>query len=259
MTSAVFVPTAINDMWTAWGPCINYWSDELYNADWLKAPHTMWNSGKGWKPYLERWDSRTHNKMGMLRKGSIRRMGINLGAPADRMSPDGGTLWLNYPNASGPSPEVEVTMQPAKVNWIRRHSFRIDSGKGRRFVSATGAEGLDEVKVRLYSDRKRTFTVRLYFAEYDKTVKANQRRFSVSIQGGKVGDIDIIGETGAANVGMVKEYKGIKATDYLTVGLKSLTSRKTLLCGIEIATSDVALGTIPRILSLRDDSWLGGD
>jgi hypothetical protein len=258
-TSAVFVPTPVNDMWTAWGPCINFWYDEYYNASWTKLPNMYWDHGKGYQPYKEKWDARTHNKMGVLIKGSIRRLGVNLGAQADMMSPDGGTLWLNYPDIGGPSPEVEVTVRPKKVNWIRRHSFRIKSGQGYRFVCATSGEGLESVRVKLYSDVERSFTVRLYFAEHDEMVKPGQRRFSAAIQGRKVDDIDVVDETGAANIGLVKEYKQIKAKDDLTVTLEPATSRKTLLSGIEIAASDVALGAIPRILPLNNDPWLGDE
>jgi len=174
------------------------------------------------------------------------------------MSPDGGTLWLNYPDIGGPSPEVEVTTQPQDVNWFRRHSFRIKSGQGYRFVSATSGEGIESVRISLYSNVERAFTVRLHFAEHDEAVKARQRRFSASIQGRKVGDIDIVAETGAANIGLVKEYREIRAKDDLTVALEPLTARKTLLSGIEIAASDVELGRIPTILRLESDPWLGG-
>ena len=260
-TSSVFVPAPVNDMWTAWGPCINNWdwqAKEYYEADWLKYPNMRWNGGKGYQPYVENWDARTHNKMGALIKGSIQRVGVNLGAPADRMSPDGGTLWLNYPDVGGPSPEVEVAVKPENVNWVRRHSFRIKSGQGYRFVSATSGEGVESVRVKLYSDQERAFTVRLYFAEHDETVKAGERRFSASIQGEKAGDTDIVAEAGAANTGLVKEYKGIKAKDYLTVTLAPLAARKTLLSGIEIVASDLELGGIPPIAPLEGDSWLGG-
>jgi hypothetical protein len=258
-TSAVFAPTPVNDMWTAWGPCINFWYDEYYNAAWTKLPNMGWDNCKGYQPYTERWDARTHNKMGVLIKGSICRVGINLGAQADMMSPDGGTLWLDYPNIGGPSPEVEVTVQPENVNWVRRHSFRIKSGQGYRFVCATSGEGIESLRVKLYSDVERAFTVRLYFAEHDETVKPGQRRFSASLQGRKVDDIDIVAETGAANIGLVKEYRQIRAKDDLTVTLSPLALRKTLLSGIEIVASDVALGVIPRIPPLENDPWLGDE
>lgn len=258
-TSAVFAPTPVNDMWTAWGPCINYWTDEVYTADWLKNPNMAWDKGKGFQPYKERWDARTHNKMGVLIKGSVSRIGINLGAPADRMSPDGGTLWLNYPDIGGPSPEVEVTTQPQDVKWVRRHSFRIVGGQGYRFVSATSGEGLSTVRVKLYSDVERAFTVRLYFAEHDETVRQGERRFSASVQGRRVGEVDIVAEAGAANIGLVKEYRQVRAKDDLTVALEPLTPCKTLLSGIEIAASDVELGQIPAILQLESNPWLGGD
>ncbi len=258
-TSAVFAPTPVNDMWTAWGPCINFWFDEYYNAPWTKLPNMAWDNGKGYQPYKERWDARTHNKMGVLIQGSIRRVGVNLGAQADMMSPDGGTLWLNYPDIGGPSPEVAVTVQPERVNWVRRHSFRIKSGQGYRFVCATSGEGIESVRVKLYSDVERAFTVRLHFAEHDETIQPGERRFSASLQGRKVDDIDIVAETGAANIGLVKEYKQIKAKDDLTVTLKPAALRKTLLSGIEIVASDATLGAIPRILPLENDPWFGDE
>jgi hypothetical protein len=197
--------------------------------------------------------------MGVLIEGSINRIGINLGAPGDRMSPDGGTLWLNYPDIGGPSPEVEMAVQPENVNWVRRHSFRIKDGQGYRFVSATSGEGIESVRVKLYSDVERAFTVRLYFAEHDETIQKGDRRFSASIQGLKVDDIDIVAETGRAHIGLVKEYKQIKAKDDLTVTLAPTALRQTLLSGIEIVAADVALGAIPRILPLDSDPWLGGE
>jgi outer membrane protein assembly factor BamB/SAM-dependent methyltransferase len=258
-TSAVFAPTPVNDMWTAWGPCINFWDDEVYGASYIRNPSVGWDNGKGYRPYREKWDARTHNKMGVLIEGSINRIGINLGAPGDRMSPDGGTLWLNYPDIGGPSPEVEMAVQPENVNWVRRHSFRIKDGQGYRFVSATSGEGIESVRVKLYSDVERAFTVRLYFAEHDETIQKGDRRFSASIQGLKVDDIDIVAETGRAHIGLVKEYKQIKAKDDLTVTLAPTALRQTLLSGIEIVAADVALGAIPRILPLDSDPWLGGE
>jgi hypothetical protein len=41
--------------------------------------------------------------------------------------------------------------------------------------------------------------------------------------------------------------------------MEPVTSRKTLLSGIEIAASDMALGAIPRILPLDNDPWLGDE
>ncbi|MFP6865343.1 MAG: PQQ-binding-like beta-propeller repeat protein, partial [Roseibacillus sp.] len=45
--------------------------------------------------------------------GKIQRIGINFGAPADRMT-ESGTLWLDYPSAGGPSPDLEIETVPAK-------------------------------------------------------------------------------------------------------------------------------------------------
>ena len=126
-------------------------------------------------------------------------------------------------------------------------------------MCATSGEGIRSVRVKLFSDVEHAFTVRLYFAEHDETVKSGERRFSASVQGRKVDDIDIVAATGAANIGMVKEYRQINAKDDLTVTLEPAAQRKTLLSGIEIVATDAALGAIPQILPLENDPWLGDE
>ena len=39
----------------------------------------------------------------------IQRIGLNLGAPGDRMT-EAGTLWLDYPVVGGPSPSSATSM-----------------------------------------------------------------------------------------------------------------------------------------------------
>jgi len=51
----------------------------------------------------------------------IRRVGINLGAPGDRLADD-GTLWLDYPAVGGPSPHVPVHTDPEAPEWFTHHS-----------------------------------------------------------------------------------------------------------------------------------------
>jgi outer membrane protein assembly factor BamB len=60
-------------------------------------------------------------------KGPIRRLGINLGAPGDRMA-DNGTLWLEWPGEGGPSPRLLVTVKGADANgptYFRRHTSAV--------------------------------------------------------------------------------------------------------------------------------------
>jgi outer membrane protein assembly factor BamB len=79
-------------------------------------------------------------------QAEVRRIGINLGAPGDRLSGE-GTWWMNYPPDEGVSPAVDVKLE-GEVRWFRTHSSRV-SGDGLGWVAASGAEGIRKLTVRL--------------------------------------------------------------------------------------------------------------
>ena len=165
----------------------------------------------------------------------VRRIGINLGAPGDRMAD--GTLWLDYPSVGGPSPDVPVEVSPEEVKWFRRHGSRI-AGK-TPWVAASGGEGIRRLAITLAPrgspvDR-RAYTVRLHFAE-PRDARAGRRVFSVSIQGKRVlKDFDVVRAAGGARRAVVKEFKGIRAGRRLAVSLEPAAgSAAPLLCGVEI-------------------------
>ena len=76
----------------------------------------------------------------------IVRIGINLGAPGDRMT-HGGTLFLDYPSVGGPSPMVKVTTQPATPDYFYHHSLFIQAGKGWPWLCASGAQGIESLRL----------------------------------------------------------------------------------------------------------------
>ena len=84
------------------------------------------------------------------------------------------------------------------------------------------------------------YTVRLHFAELDD-VKPGQRVFDVKLQGQTVlKDFDILKEAKAPLTALVKEFKGIKAAEALTLEFVSAAKDATpenapLLCGLELA------------------------
>lgn len=169
--------------------------------------------------------------------GAIERVGINLGAPGDRKATD-GTLWLEYPQVGGPSPSVTVRHQPEDVKWFRHHAARIQSGR-LPWVAASGAKGLHSLTVELdrQGAKERRFTVRLHFVEPDP-VQPGQRLLDIELQGKRVLEgLDIVKAAGGAERELVREFRGIAATDELTVTLHPsarATLRETVLCGIEI-------------------------
>jgi len=167
----------------------------------------------------------------------VRRVGINLGAPGDRMSRE-GTLWLEYPDTGGRSPDISIATVPEKPAWYRHDSSVIGSGP-LPWVAASGVEGLEQIRITLAkdSDHRGTYTVRLYFAEPEQR-RSSGRIFDVAIEGRKVlSGFDITEAAGGPRRSVVRELKGIEAGPDLTIMLTPSPGAKcdrTLLCGVEI-------------------------
>lgn len=83
---------------------------------------------------------------GLAETGPIQRVGINFGAPGDRMTAD-GTLWLEWPRRGGPSPDVRVTVAPTNVPAFYRHALRMEGGRGWPWVFASGIQGMRSVRI----------------------------------------------------------------------------------------------------------------
>ena len=95
-------------------------------------------------PELETW---THTEFGSnVKEGQrIKRVGINFGAPGDRMS-DTGTLWLDVPSVGGNSPYVHVTVKGARTNYFRRYSAPFQ-GEGPAWVMASGVRNAETILI----------------------------------------------------------------------------------------------------------------
>jgi len=167
----------------------------------------------------------------------IVRIGVNLGAPGDRMT-HGGTLFLDYPNVGGPSPEIVVSTEPKKPDVFYHHSLFTKGGRGWPWVCASGAEGI--TSLRLSGLKPGSFTVRLYFIE-PHLVTQGARRFDVMLQGNTVlKDFDIFAAAGGRMKCVVKEFADVAISDSCEVKLVS-HSGKTLLSGIELVSTGLVL------------------
>ncbi|MFQ5811117.1 MAG: malectin domain-containing carbohydrate-binding protein, partial [Armatimonadota bacterium] len=184
-------------------------------------------------PEVEMWTFNNYELGG----GPVKRVGINLGAPGDRMSDD-GTLWLDYPSVGGPSPTVPVQVAPEEPDWFRWHSSRVQ-GEGRNWVAASGAKAITRMSITLAQQGapERAYTVRLHFVEPDGS-PPGQRVFDVALQGNTVlRGLDIAKEAGGPKRPLVKELTGVKVRDVLSVSLKPRSAapgRGPVLCGIEV-------------------------
>jgi hypothetical protein len=163
----------------------------------------------------------------------VNRLGINFGAPGDRMSAD-GTLWLDYPDVGGSSFSVPLEVKGG-VNPIRRHEASIKGALP--WVSASGMAINGSIALDLNpanEDQKaRPFTVRLYFAELE-TVQPGERVFDVSLQGKKVFTLDIAEAVGR-DAGIVKAFAAIPVERRLNISLKSKGGKlPPVICGIEV-------------------------
>jgi outer membrane protein assembly factor BamB len=172
-------------------------------------------------------------------KGSIKRLGLNFGAPGDRKAED-GTLWLGYPSIGGASPAVQITTKPPMPEVFRRHSSSVTGPYN--WVTSSGLKGVSEVTVTLGKmDQPTTYTVRLYFAEPDE-LAADKRVFHVYIQDKQVlSDFNIAKEAGGRARSLIKEFKGISAQGQVTVRLDpsaTATVRAAVLCGLELIAEE---------------------
>jgi len=172
----------------------------------------------------------------------IMRIGINLGAPGDRMT-HGGTLFLDYPSVGGPSPNVKVTTQPASPDYFYRHSLFIQAGKGWPWVCASGVQGVNSL--RLTELKPGTFTVRLYFVEPQHTA-AGARVFDVALQGKPVlTNFDVFNAAQGRMKCLVKEFTDVQLDGDCTLTFTAHQG-KSLLSGIELVSTGLPLDPLPE-------------
>jgi outer membrane protein assembly factor BamB len=93
---------------------------------------------------LEVW---THNQYGAEAREGVRiqRLGINFGAPGDRLAST-GTLWIDHPNVSGSSPHLSVTLKGSRTNYFRRHATQV-GGEGPAWVMASGVKDIETLAI----------------------------------------------------------------------------------------------------------------
>lgn len=161
--------------------------------------------------------------------GKIRRIGINLGAPADRMT-ESGTLWLDHPSAGGPSPEIRIETVPAQPKHYYRHAVWMKGGNGWPWVAASGVEGLESLKV--HGLTPGAYRVSLTFAN----PSARERSFDIRIQ-------DQVLSQGLrldkAMFAKTKVYNDIRSEGSIKINLDPRAGT-TQLSGIEIVAMELA-------------------
>ena len=172
------------------------------------------------------------------KKDDVRRIGINFGAPGDRQD-ESGTLWVDYPNRGGDSPEVPIMVTADNPRYFRRHSSLL-KGDGVNWVAGSGVEGASSVTLTLSATEPKTpqaCTVKLHFAEPDDA-QPGERVFDIALQGKSVAEnVDIARESGGKGSAVVREFTNVTAGRSLKLDLTARAGRP-VLSGIEVVIAE---------------------
>ena len=180
--------------------------------------------------HYEQWSSWGK---GELKPGSIERIGINFGAPGDRMT-RGGTLWLDYPSIGGPSPKIDIEVNES-TTYCYRHSVWMQGSEPLPWVCSSMAKGLDWFVLK--GLKAGSYLARIYFTE-PQDIGSQRRLENIILQGRLVAtDSDVVDQAGGMMRGTVKEFANIVVKEDFTLEL-SETDSKTSISGIELILRD---------------------
>ena len=136
----------------------------------------------------------------------VKSLGLNFAAPGDRRE-DGtdGLLWFEYPAVGGPSPKLDVRVEPQNVTQFARHSALMNRGDGN-WIGASGLRGVRRIHWKVRDDiETRETAVRLVFSEPDG-LSPGERVFSVRVNGREIlVDFDIAAVAPAEDRTIVRE------------------------------------------------------
>ena len=175
----------------------------------------------------------------------IQRVGINFGAPGDRIT-NGGTLWLDSPSQGGPSPKLDLEVLPADSKTYYHHSLWIAGGNGWPWVAASGMQGVSSI--RLKKLKPGSYTVRLYFAE-PENIQQGERIIDVTLQEKQVlKNFDVIKQSGGKMRVVVKEFSNVSSTGEIKLSLHA-TKGKAIISGMELIATNLP---VEPIIKLKD-------
>ena len=167
---------------------------------------------------------------GQGKADNIKRVGVNFGAPGDRMT-ESGTLWLDYPSRGGPSPDVRVAVEPPTATYYYRHSLWLKGGAGWPWVAASGVAGATSVTIS--GLRTGEFTVRLFFAD-PSCEKAGERVFDIALNGRtQVEGYDVVKEAEGCMRSTTLEFKAVPVEGSLQISFVPRAGQ-AIVSGVEV-------------------------
>jgi hypothetical protein len=166
-------------------------------------------------------------------RGKIQVLGINFGAPGDRVTED-GVMWLDQPGMGGPSPEIDLVTDPplADLETFYRHSLFQEGGIGWPWVSGSGVRAIRSAN--LGGIKPGNYRVKLYFCEPEEQDVASV--FSIAINQDQVADeLNVVRKAGGVRKGCVLEVDSVSIGEdgKLRIDLQPKEG-ETVLSGIEL-------------------------
>ena len=161
-------------------------------------------------------------------------IGFNLGAPGDRRD-DQGVLWFEYPVVGGPSPKLDVEIEPQNAPRFHQHSSLM-AGDPLNWIGASGLQGVRTIRVKApLPDDTGMVSLRLVFAEPDG-LKAGERVFDVQVGGRQVIEgLDIAADSDGPNRTVVRDIKDVAFDGSVELQLIPRTgSAEPVISGIAI-------------------------
>lgn len=178
---------------------------------------------------FEQWSSWGKSE---IAPGSLQRLGINFGAPGDRMT-RAGTLWLDYPSVGGPSPGVRVESQ-GTLSSIYRHSLFINPDDPFPWVSGSAVKGLQSLIIR--DLKPGNYEVNFYFCRLQSSGQKSEfpQGQTIRLQGIPVsGGTELQPQLVSDMQGIVHSVRNVLVQDYLQVEL-SAQDGETMISGLEL-------------------------
>ena len=99
-----------------------------------------------------KWEMWTVNHEARLTEPGqrVKRIGINLGAPGDRID-SRGTLWVEYPTVGGEHADLDIRVD-GDISWYRSNSLKF-SGDGPAWIGASGLVNATRLVIPMSGER----------------------------------------------------------------------------------------------------------
>ena len=193
-------------------------------------------------PEIEAWTEFGH---ATDKPWPVQSVGINFGAPGDRVARD-GVMWIEYPTTGGRSPDFEIAVEPKDVRYFRRHESTARAAP-LPWVASSAADGLRRFRIRLVppvdgqeKPKPKLYSVRVHFAVSGE-LQAGESRSRIELQGRTVlDDFDVARDAKGGFV--VREFSGVSVSGVLDLAIVPANERSSvpLICGIEIKVENRA-------------------